>query len=227
MFPGRVLLQHLCECQGCSQRNVRKSDRSVNSSLWVRAICLVNGILKLLETPDITHLCFFTQYLQTEARSDRALSHLFTLPAVALAVLVGSRYTFSIERNGCTEGLQVQCCPCPGGTAGLWQWFYNTKWQGKGEWVIGCQHLCFFTVNCSPKLKMLWPVLQQDLVSLWQMAKLFSWLLELLELSAVTLTCAICDTGKVLLRAQREEGSSSPDSTSPFMTWRKGKVTRV
>lgn len=59
MFPGRVLLQHLFGCQDCSQRNVRKSDRSVYSSLWARAICLANGILKLLETGDITHLCFF------------------------------------------------------------------------------------------------------------------------------------------------------------------------
>lgn len=151
VFSSRVLLQHLFGCQGCSQRNVIKCDRSVYSSLWAGEICFANGILKLLETPDITHLCFFIQCLQTEAESDRALSGLFTLPAVALAVSVGSRHTFSIDRNSCTEGLRVQCCACPCGTAGLWPWFYfyNTECQGKGEWVIGCQHLCFFTVNCS------------------------------------------------------------------------------
>lgn len=113
MFPSRVLLQHLFGCQDCSQRNVRKSDRSVYSSLWAGAICLANGILKLLEIPDITHLCFFIQCLQTEAESDGALSGLFTLPDVALAVLVGSRYTSRMDRNSCTEGLGVQCCPCP------------------------------------------------------------------------------------------------------------------
>lgn len=152
MFPGRVLLQHLFGYQDCSQRKVRKSDRSVYIFLWAGAICLANGILKLLETPDIIHLCFFTQCLQTEAESDGALSGLVTLPAVALAVLVGSRYTFSIHRSSCAKRLRVKCCPCPCGTAGLWQWFYvyNNEWQGKGEWVIGCQHLCFFTVNCSP-----------------------------------------------------------------------------
>lgn len=152
VFPGRVLLQHLFGCQGYSQRNVIKCDRSVCSSLGARAICFANGILKLLETPDITHLCFFTQCLQAEAESDRALSGLFTLPAVALTVLVGSRHTFSIDRNSCTEGLWVQCCSCLCGTAGLWPCFYlnNTECQGKGEWVISCQHLCFFTVNCSP-----------------------------------------------------------------------------
>lgn len=67
MFPNRALLQHLFVCQGCSQRNVRKRNRSVYSSLWAGVICLANGILKLLETPDITNLCFFTQSLQTEA----------------------------------------------------------------------------------------------------------------------------------------------------------------
>lgn len=122
MFPGKVLLQHSFGCQDCSQRSVRKSDRSAYSSLWAGAICLADRILKLLETPDITHLCFFTQCLQTEAESDGALSGLFTLSAVALAVLVGSRYTFRIDRNSCTEGLRVQCCPYPCGTAGLWQW---------------------------------------------------------------------------------------------------------
>lgn len=80
MFPGKVLLQYLFGCQGCSQRNVRKSDKSVHSSLWAGAIYLANGILELLETPDITHLYLFTQCLQTEAECDGALSGLFTLP---------------------------------------------------------------------------------------------------------------------------------------------------
>lgn len=97
-----------------------KGDRSVYSSLWARAICFACGILKLLETSDDTHLCFFTQCLQMEAESDRALSGSLTLPVVALALLVGSQYAFSIDKNSCTERLQLQCCPYPCRTAGLW-----------------------------------------------------------------------------------------------------------
>lgn len=117
MFPSKVLLQHLFGCQGCSQRNVRKSNRnvyrSVYSSLWTGAICLANGILKLLETPDITHLCFFTQCLQTEAESDRAFSA--CLPSVALAILVGCINTFGIDRTRCTKGLGYSAVHVPVG----------------------------------------------------------------------------------------------------------------
>lgn len=121
MFPGKVLLQHLFGCQGCSQRNVRKSDRNVyrslHSCLWAGAICLANGILKLLETPDITHLCFFTQCLQTEAESDGALSA--CLPSLALAILVGCRNTFGIDRSRCTKGLGCSAVHVPVGQLGF------------------------------------------------------------------------------------------------------------
>lgn len=121
MFPGKVLLQHWFGCQGCSQRNVRKSNRnvyrSVYSSLWAGAIYLANDILKLLETPDITHLCFFTQCLQTEAESGGALSAF--LPSVAVAILMDCRNTFGIDRTRCTKGLGCSAVHVPGGQLGF------------------------------------------------------------------------------------------------------------
>lgn len=106
---------------GCSPRNVRKSGRnvyrSVHSSLWAGAICLSNGILKLLETPDITHLCFFTQCLQTETECDGAISA--CLPSVALAAVVGCRNTFGKDRARCTKGLGCSAVHVPVGQLGF------------------------------------------------------------------------------------------------------------
>lgn len=107
-------------CQGCSQRHLVSGEQRCSQFPVAGSRLPHSGVPELLETPDHTHLCVYTQCLQAEATTDGAPFGSFSLPLWRSS---GSDGHLSRAETAMQRGRLHSGCPCPCQTAALWPWF--------------------------------------------------------------------------------------------------------